>query len=49
MWTNRYCASTAKEVVLKPVIQLPKPLWREVLELMGGEYAEASKKTYGEF
>jgi len=41
-----YCAAAARELVLKPVIQLPKPLWREVLELMGGEYAECSRRTY---
>jgi hypothetical protein len=27
-------------------VQLPKPLWREVLELMGGEYAACSRRTY---
>jgi putative transcriptional regulator len=41
-------AACAPELVLKQVIQLPKPLWREVLELMGGEYAIMSKQQYGE-
>lgn len=44
----RYCAACAKELVLKPVIQLPKPLWREILELMGGEYAECSRRAYSD-
>mmetsp|Transcript_18217 Transcript_18217/g.58916 ORF Transcript_18217/g.58916 Transcript_18217/m.58916 type:complete len:338 (+) Transcript_18217:127-1140(+) len=43
-----FCASTAKDLVLKQCIQLPKPLWREILELMGGDYEEISKRTYGE-
>jgi len=43
-----YCAACAKELVLKPVIQLPKPLWREILELMGGEYAECSRRAYSD-
>jgi putative transcriptional regulator len=38
----------AKELALKQVIQLPKPLWREVLELCGGELAEISAKAYRE-
>jgi len=41
-------AACSPELVLKQVIQLPKPLWREVLELMGGEYATMSKEQYGE-
>jgi hypothetical protein len=30
--------------VLKQCLQLPKPLWREVMELMGGEYAATSRR-----
>lgn len=45
VWITAACAP---ELVLKQVIQLPKPLWREVLELMGGEYAIMSKQQYGE-
>eukprot|EP00238_Polyblepharides_amylifera_P004359 CAMPEP_0196573086 /NCGR_PEP_ID=MMETSP1081-20130531/3041_1 /TAXON_ID=36882 /ORGANISM="Pyramimonas amylifera, Strain CCMP720" /LENGTH=244 /DNA_ID=CAMNT_0041890663 /DNA_START=337 /DNA_END=1071 /DNA_ORIENTATION=- len=43
-----YAAASSKELVLKPVIQLPKPLWREILELMGDEFSEASWKTYND-
>lgn len=32
----------ARSVVLKQCIQLPKPLWHEVIELCGGEYVELS-------
>eukprot|EP00959_Pyramimonas_sp_CCMP1952_P338155 7081570-Pyramimonas_sp.AAC.1 len=39
-----YVAASAKELVLKPVIKLPKPLWREILELMGGEYADTARE-----
>jgi len=28
------------------VIQLPKPLWREVLELCGGDLTAASMRAY---
>lgn len=45
VWITAACAP---ELVLKQVIQLTKPLWREVLELMGGEYAIMSKQQYGE-
>jgi len=45
VWITAACAP---ELVLKQVIQLPKPLWREVLELMGGEYATMSRQKYGE-
>uniref|UniRef100_A0A7S3E292 Transcriptional regulator n=1 Tax=Chloropicon laureae TaxID=464258 RepID=A0A7S3E292_9CHLO len=41
-------AACSPEIVLKQVIQLPKPLWREVMELLGGEYALMSKQQYGE-
>lgn len=41
-------AACAPELILKQVIQLPKPLWREILELMGSPYYEMSKKQYGE-
>ena len=45
MW---FPVAGAKELALKQVIQLPKPLWREVLELCGGELAEISAKAYRE-
>jgi putative transcriptional regulator len=43
-----YVAASAKELVLKPVIKLPKPLYREILELMGGEYSETARKAFSE-
>jgi hypothetical protein len=30
-------------VIVKQCLQLPKPLWMEVMELMGGEYAELAR------
>eukprot|EP00227_Mantoniella_beaufortii_P015131 CAMPEP_0197596210 /NCGR_PEP_ID=MMETSP1326-20131121/24570_1 /TAXON_ID=1155430 /ORGANISM="Genus nov. species nov., Strain RCC2288" /LENGTH=451 /DNA_ID=CAMNT_0043162673 /DNA_START=49 /DNA_END=1401 /DNA_ORIENTATION=+ len=41
-----YPVACSKELALKQVIQLPKPLWREVLELCGGEAAAASLRAY---
>lgn len=35
----RYTAAASRPLVLKQVLQLPKPLWKEVLTYMGGEYA----------
>eukprot|EP00850_Spirogloea_muscicola_P023512 SM000363S13636 [mRNA] locus=s363:75177:79012:+ [translate_table: standard] len=43
-----FLGSCSTNLVLKQCIRLPKPLWREVLELMGGQYAEASRRAYGE-
>ena len=45
MW---YPVACSKQLALKQVIQLPKPLWREVLELCGGDLKKASKRAYGE-
>ena len=42
-----YAASASRPVVLKQCLSLPVPLWRECMELMGGEYAGISKRTYG--
>ena len=41
-----YPVSAAKELSLKQVIQLPKPLWREVSELCGGELADMAVRAY---
>lgn len=41
-----YPIAAAKELSLKQVIQLPKPLWREILELCGGELAEVAARVY---
>jgi len=38
----------AKQVVLKQVLQLPKPLWREVSELVGDKVGFESRLAYGE-
>jgi len=32
-------------MLLKQCLQLPKPLWKEVLECMGGEYAIVAEKA----
>lgn len=42
-----YAAAASRPVVLKQCLQLPVPLWRECMELMGGKYAQISKRTYG--
>ena len=41
-----YPIAAAKELSLKQVIQLPKPLWREILELCGGELADIAARAY---
>lgn len=38
-----HTAAAARPLVLKQCLQLPVPLWREVLGLMGGEYAETAR------
>ena len=43
-----YPVAAAKSVVLKQVLQLPKPLWREVSELVGDKVGYESRKAYGE-
>lgn len=43
-----YLASSSRDVVTNQCIRLEKPLWRQVLELMGGEYSLISKRAYGE-
>ncbi len=41
---NKYqTIACARPIILKQCIQLPKPLWHEVLELCGGELMEMSK------
>lgn len=34
-------------LILKPVVQLPRPLWREILELCGGELARVARAESG--
>ncbi|PNH07457.1 hypothetical protein TSOC_006081, partial [Tetrabaena socialis] len=41
-----YCAAASRSLVLKPSLQLPVPLWREVLQLMGGQYAGVARDGY---
>ena len=41
-----YPVACSRQIALKPVIALPKPLWREVLELCGGELALKAKRAY---
>jgi putative AlgH/UPF0301 family transcriptional regulator len=40
-WQPAACSRT---LVLKQCLQLPVPLWREVMCLMGGEWAEAARR-----
>lgn len=39
-WT----AAASRPLVLKQVLQLPQPLWKEVLGCMGGSYAAAARE-----
>ncbi|KAJ8904970.1 hypothetical protein NDN08_001482 [Rhodosorus marinus] len=39
-----FVAVTSNDVVTDHCIQLPRPLWRQVLDLMGGKYAAISSK-----
>jgi hypothetical protein len=41
----RYTASCAKSLCLKPAIQLPTPLWLEVMRLMGGEFLQIADEV----
>jgi hypothetical protein len=41
----RYTAAASRPMLLKQCLQLPKPLWKEVLEFMGGEYAIVAEKA----
>jgi hypothetical protein len=40
-WHTAACSRT---LVLKQCLQLPVPLWRESMCLLGGEYAEAARQ-----
>ncbi|KAF5836229.1 hypothetical protein DUNSADRAFT_6241 [Dunaliella salina] len=41
-----YTAACSRSLVLKPCLQLPTPLWREMLLLMGGKYFEVAQDAY---
>jgi hypothetical protein len=38
----RFTAACSRPLILKQCLQLPVPLWRELLQLMGGEYLAAA-------
>lgn len=40
---RRYTAASSRAVVLRQCIQLPTPLWRECLTLIGGKHAEEAR------
>jgi hypothetical protein len=43
---QRYSVASSRSLVLKQCLQLPTPLWQEVLLLLGGRYArEAQAET----
>lgn len=47
IFSNKYQAvACARALALKQCIQLPKPLWHEVMELCGGELSEISKLEF---
>ena len=43
---RRYPAACSRPLILKQCLQLPVPLWRELLQLMGGEYMAAARAAY---
>ncbi|CAM9551339.1 unnamed protein product, partial [Choristocarpus tenellus] len=40
-----YAVSASTNIVLKHCIQLPVPLWREVMTLMGPKYGQVSQES----
>jgi hypothetical protein len=40
----RWTAAASRPILLKQCLQLPKPLWKEVMECMGGDYATAARE-----
>ena len=42
MW---YVAEASRVIALKECMQLPLPLWREVLHLMGADYEKVALET----
>jgi hypothetical protein len=47
IYSNKYHAvACTRALALKQCIQLPKPLWHEVMELCGGELSEISKLEF---
>ena len=41
-----YCAATSPELILKSSVDCVVPLWKEVMQLMGGKYALISRAIY---
>lgn len=39
-----YVAASSNDVITNQCIQLPRPLWRQVLDLMGGKYADIARR-----
>lgn len=44
-WASAACS---RSLVLKQCLGLPTPLWKEVMELMGGEFGVTARAAYGE-
>jgi len=38
-----FCAAGSRDIATSQCIKLKRPLWRQVLDLMGGRFAEISK------
>jgi hypothetical protein len=46
-WVSlRYTLAVSRSLVLKPAVQLPTPLWREIMLLAGGNLAEVAAAQY---
>jgi len=41
-----HTAAVSRNLVLKQCVALPTPLWKEMMELMGGEFQEIARKNY---
>jgi len=41
-------AASSRSLVLKQCLGLPTPLWKEAMELMGGEYGATARGVYGD-
>ena len=45
---RRHQAASSRSLVLKQCLQLPTPLWREVLLLLGGAFAQEADEEADE-
>ena len=41
-----HTAAVSRNLVLKQCVALPTPLWKELMELMGGEFLEIARRSY---